>query len=279
MRTTNIITISIIFFFLCTISLCAQESGETEDGRLRWKIIYKPKYIVNQNQQEDKNLKISNLIKQCWQVYDLKNNIKKKSAQVKVGDDKIEIIYNKRENLIVSFLDLTASDIHVKEYEFVNKMNIFNPYIIEIDGIAEFTFAPYNLLLAKELSNYLYDIKFRINEQFFSQQLMAFEPIVVAYNALSEKPVITEEQRKYIVQANGLSEQKMFKKAIELYKKAVEINPVSYPAAYSNMALLSAQSSEFQSAIYFMKKYLMLVPHAEDARSAQDKIYLWETQL
>lgn len=279
MKITNTIAIPIIFFLLCTLSVAAQESGETEDGRLRWKIIYKPKLMVNQNHQEDKNLKITNLIKQCWQVYDLKNKIKKKAAQVKVGDDKIEIIYNKRENSIVSFLDLTENDIHVKEYEFINQMIIYNPYIIIIEGVAEFTFAPHNLLLAKELANYLYDIQYQINEKLYSQQLIAFESQVLEYNALSEKPLISEEQRKYIVQANGLSEQKMFKRAIELYKKAIEINPVSYPAAYSNLALLAAQSSQFQTAIYFMKKYLMLVPLAEDARSAQDKIYLWETQL
>lgn len=279
MKTTNIITISIVLFLVGTLSVAAQESGETENGKERWKIIYKPKLMVNQNQQDDKNLKISNLIKFCYQVYDLKNNIKKKASQVKVGDDKIEISYNKRESLTVSFLDLTKSNIHVKEYEFVNKMAMLNPYIIDIDGVARFTFEPWKLVNAKELANYLYDIQYRINEKLYSQQLTAFEPQVMAYNALSEKPLISEEQRKYIVQANGLSEQKMFKRAIELYEKAIEINPLSYPAAYSNLALLSAQSSQFQTAIYFMKKYLMLVPQAEDARSAQDKIYLWETEL
>jgi hypothetical protein len=28
-----------------------------------------------------------------------------------------------------------------------------------------------------------------------------------------------------------------------------------------------------------MKKYLMLVPEAEDARAAQDKIYEWEAEI
>jgi hypothetical protein len=42
------------------------------------------------------------------------------------------------------------------------------------------------------------------------------------------------------------------------------------------MALLSAQMKRFNSAISYMKQYLMLVPDAKDARSAQDKIYEWE---
>ncbi len=42
------------------------------------------------------------------------------------------------------------------------------------------------------------------------------------------------------------------------------------------MALLSAQMKWFNSAIPYMKQYLMLVPDAKDARKAQDKIYEWE---
>ena len=48
---------------------------------------------------------------------------------------------------------------------------------------------------------------------------------------------------------------------------------------YANLALLSAQLHQYNAAIYYMKKYLMLEPEAEDARSAQDKIYLWESML
>jgi hypothetical protein len=43
--------------------------------------------------------------------------------------------------------------------------------------------------------------------------------------------------------------------------------------------LLSAQIHNFNDAILNMKKYLMLVPDAEDARSAQDKIYEWEDRI
>ncbi|MDO9256593.1 MAG: hypothetical protein Q7U54_13835 [Bacteroidales bacterium] len=49
--------------------------------------------------------------------------------------------------------------------------------------------------------------------------------------------------------------------------------------AYTNLALLSAQVKDFQTAIYYMKKYLLLVPESEDARSCQDKIYEWEVQI
>jgi len=43
--------------------------------------------------------------------------------------------------------------------------------------------------------------------------------------------------------------------------------------------LLNAQVHNFDAAVYYMKKYLMLVPEASDARSSQDKIYEWEAQI
>ena len=64
-----------------------------------------------------------------------------------------------------------------------------------------------------------------------------------------------------------------------LYLKAVELDPVSYPAAYLNLALLYAQQQRYNKAIAYMKQYLMLVPEAPDTRSAQDKIYEWEFMM
>lgn len=90
------------------------------------------------------------------------------------------------------------------------------------------------------------------------------------------KKDITEEQRRYIVQANVLTEQKLYSDAIEQYYNAMKINPISYPTMYYNMALLHAQLEHFGIAILNMKKYLLLAPDAPDARTAQDKIYEWQ---
>jgi len=96
------------------------------------------------------------------------------------------------------------------------------------------------------------------------------------YRKMDIKPVVSEEQRKYIVQANSLTNDKLYKQAIDAYKKALAINPVAYPAAYFNMALLFAEKQDFERAITNMKKYLLFDPDAPDARAAQDKIYEWE---
>lgn len=87
---------------------------------------------------------------------------------------------------------------------------------------------------------------------------------------------ISEEQRKYIVQANAANEQKDYLTALQLYKKVLDLNLYSYPAAYFNMALILAETNNYYQATYAMKAYLILDPNASDARAAQDKIYEWE---
>jgi tetratricopeptide (TPR) repeat protein len=109
--------------------------------------------------------------------------------------------------------------------------------------------------------------------------LTVFNSVAEQYHALYVKPLVTEEQRKSIVQANSKNEKKEYKEALELYKKAIDVNPTSYRSAYCNMALIAAQTKDYQYAILNMKKYLMLVPEAEDARAAKDKIYEWEAEL
>ena len=131
----------------------------------------------------------------------------------------------------------------------------------------------------KELADYLYYFQHQYAIQRYDSLLNAFKPLAAQYCELREKPPVLEEQRKFIVQANIFNEQKMYEKAIELYNKAIEFDQTSYPAAYSNLALLSAQVNQFDAAIYYMKKYLLLEPEATDARSAQDKIYEWEAKL
>jgi len=103
-----------------------------------------------------------------------------------------------------------------------------------------------------------------------------FSTLVSEYREMEVKPVVTEQQRKYIVQANSFAKDKIYTQAIEAYKNAIAIDPVAYPAAYYNLALILAEKEDFREAIKNMKKYLLLVPDAPDARAAQDKIYEWE---
>ncbi|MDO9254118.1 MAG: hypothetical protein Q7U54_01305 [Bacteroidales bacterium] len=187
---------------------------------------------------------------------------------VLVFDDRIEVTIKKNKRIFyyTAFCDYDIS---------VSSGKIDNTNIVNI-SIEDFSA---NLLgVVKEQADNLIFIRNYYCEKQYTSQLALFGPFADKYRALEIKPTVSEEQRKYIVQANGYNEQKNYVKAIELYLKATEVDPTAYPAAYSNLALLSAQVDKFDAAIYYMKKYLMLEPESPDARGAQDKIYLWEAQ-
>lgn len=149
-----------------------------------------------------------------------------------------------------------------------------NPYIVAMFGQLYFK----DLVDAQKLADDLFSLQQNLKKQKEAKDAL-FEAQAAQYRALPVKPKVSEDQRKFIVQANALSQQKEYVRAMNMYKKALQLDPSSYPEAYFNMALLSAQAGGFQYAISYMKKYLLLVPDAKDARSAQDKIYEWEIMV
>jgi len=235
--------------------------------------------VTAQTKKLDKpKAEIAELLNKTVEVMELKSGDDKytfwgRTKGTLVFDDRIEFRRLNRENIIVYFSDIIDYQITIN-FDAINKRDnvYFGNLIIFINGKgSNRRFYDDLIIIQKQLKNQL------IEKQ--KSQLILFEPIVEQYRYLKIKPKISEEQRKYIIQANGFNDQKMYDKAIELYLKAIEVDQTAYPAAYSNLALLSAQTKRFNDAIFYMKKYLMLEPEASDARSAQDKIYLWEAQI
>jgi tetratricopeptide (TPR) repeat protein len=132
--------------------------------------------------------------------------------------------------------------------------------------------------MAEKVADALYCIQqyLQSSRDTLNARLATFEPVAAQYRARETKPQMSEEQRKQVVQANTLTEKKQYADAIEKYFMAITLDPTSYPGAYYNLALLEAQINLPFAAIAYMKQYLLLVPDAPDARSAQDKIYEWE---
>jgi tetratricopeptide (TPR) repeat protein len=160
----------------------------------------------------------------------------------------------------------------------VEKSNTDNniPYEILLGDSFKFGFK--DLSSAQKVADALFFIQQQVKgtEDERNKKLTSFEPKAAEYRALTVKPPVPEEQRRFVVQANAMNQQKNYAKAIEQYLKVIELDPTSYPGAYFNLALLSAQDNNPLSAVFYMKQYLMLAPDAQDARSAQDKIYEWE---
>ncbi len=128
----------------------------------------------------------------------------------------------------------------------------------------------------EEVYHLLKEYQQRIINEEFEKQLSEFQKEAKIYLAQSDKPLISEELRRFIVQANAFNNDKEYSKALDYFEKAIKVNSIGYPSCYYNMAIIAAQLKRYKYAIFNMKKYLMLVPDAPDARAAQDKIYEWE---
>src|SRR5450759_1770289 len=103
----------------------------------------------------------------------------------------------------------------------------------------------------------------------------SFQEVVASYRAANPKPQLPEEAHKFKVQAEFAVQEKQFDKAVDLYGKALDIAPW-WPQGHFNRALILGETKKYREAMSEMKRYLLLVPDAPDARAAQDKIYQWE---
>jgi tetratricopeptide (TPR) repeat protein len=275
-------TIKLLTFFPVVLfsTILNAQSGRSEIK------IYHPEF---QSGKEMSKIKadIITMLNGRTTIHDKKNNLSGTPKDIMVLDDRIEYKI-KNQNMIIYYSDLIDDSIVAQENSALDAKGVmtyctaqlqFNNYVFTFEGLPLMRTRDYDRF--EELKNCaddLYFIQYRLNDKRYSAQLTLFEPISEQYRALKVKPPVSEEQRKYIVQANLFNQQKLYNKAIGLYKKAIELDQTAYPAAYSNLALLSAQIHKFNTAIYYMKKYLLLEPEASDARGAQDKIYEWEAQ-
>lgn len=95
------------------------------------------------------------------------------------------------------------------------------------------------------------------------------------YRNANPKPVLPEEVLRFNVIALSAVREKHFLDAAQSYEQALAIAPW-WPEGQFNAALMWAQVGFLHPAVDHMKKYLLLVPDAANARAAQDKIYEWE---
>lgn len=105
-----------------------------------------------------------------------------------------------------------------------------------------------------------------------------FEKAAVAYLAAAVKPDLNEDMRRLKVQAEDALREKRFEDVADFYGEAVEIAPW-WPAGHYNRALVLSELKEYPDAVVEMKRYLRLVPEADNARAAKDEMYKWEAKV
>lgn len=106
----------------------------------------------------------------------------------------------------------------------------------------------------------------------------AFAALAVQYRALAEKPALPESVREHKIAAEKAVRDKNYADAIREYNAGLAANP-AWPQAWFNKAMIYAELDVPEGAIDAMEHYLLLVPDAENARQAQDKIYEWKALL
>ncbi len=89
---------------------------------------------------------------------------------------------------------------------------------------------------------------------------------------------VSEDVRRYMVQAQAAIRDKQFAEARTLLAQARNYQPWM-PMAWYNLGLVQAELGVFDDAIWNMRVFLMLAPDAPQARGAQDLIYEWERKL
>lgn len=102
-----------------------------------------------------------------------------------------------------------------------------------------------------------------------------FQEALHTNQATPVKFVMPESARRFMVQAEDAVREKKFDAAADLYKQALDVAPL-WPEGHFNRALVLGETGSYASAVSEMKRYLLLVPNASNARAAQDKIYVWE---
>ena len=102
-----------------------------------------------------------------------------------------------------------------------------------------------------------------------------FDQVVASYAAANPKPELSEEARRFRVQAEAAARRKEFSMAADRYGQALKIAPW-WPQGHYDLAVVYGELGQFSRAIGEMQRYLRLAPDAPNAREAKDKIYEWE---
>jgi len=124
--------------------------------------------------------------------------------------------------------------------------------------------------------NAVKNLRLRKSAPVDENEIAAFKAGIAAqYHAASPKPQLPESARRYALQAMDATKDARYEDALAAFQKAFEVAPW-WPEGHYNCALVYSALEEYGDAMTEMRKYLLLVPEAQNARVAQDKIYVWE---
>lgn len=263
-----ILLLRITFLFFLPINISAQAGFPFVYGD---QVFYYPKlFTKTQNIESIKN-GLTQSLKRVGQIYDIaerKTINAKDIKEIMITNEKIEIeLKGKSNKLIWLFSVIDDSTMF-----FIGKKNAGN--YIYLPSAANFAFA--ELDAAQQFADNIYSIQYPNINRLRDSLINDFKQKVTFFKKNNQKIVIKDEQKELFIIADSASQKMDYFGAIRTYIKATEIDELSYPIAYSNLALLYAQINFFDYAILCMQKYILLETDAAALRGAKDKIYEWE---
>jgi tetratricopeptide (TPR) repeat protein len=122
---------------------------------------------------------------------------------------------------------------------------------------------------AINLANTLFVLKQKVESNRSPLDDPEFQKVVDDYRIRKAKNnlQISEQARRYRVQAETAIQEKKFDAAEEYFAELLKIEPW-WPAGHYNRALILGELGNYDEAAYEMKKYLALEPNASDARDS-----------
>ncbi|GEM_PF-1171684 len=234
-------------------------------------VVYYPKLAGKTQDMEVIKAGLSAALKKLGQFYDVsvqKTFDSKDIKSILVHNNGIEIdVKGQRSNLNWLFSAIDDSTML-----FFGKQNAGN-YIF-MPGVANLAFAEFDA--AQQFANNIYAIQYPSINRIRDSVMAVFKEKLKAYKGLNKEDTVAEAQKALFLAADSASRMMDYMEAIRIYLRAIQMDELSYPKAYANLALLYAHINFFDYAILYIDKYLLLNPGPEEERNARDKRYEWE---
>lgn len=95
------------------------------------------------------------------------------------------------------------------------------------------------------------------------------------WRARNPKPPLSEAANRHRVLAEEATRARDYVRAIEEFEAALQTDPM-WPSGNFNLALLYETVEEWDEAVRYMRRFLLLEPDSREASAARDKIIAWE---
>lgn len=102
-----------------------------------------------------------------------------------------------------------------------------------------------------------------------------FAQRVAVWRLRTSKPPLSESANRHRVLAEEATRARDYARAIEEFEAALATDPM-WPSGNFNLALLYETAEEWDEAVRYMRRFLLLEPDSREASAARDKIIAWE---